>query len=192
MDWLTFISKIIDSLAWPTAILVLLVLLRKELPLIFKYIKKLKYKDLEMEFRQTLREVEKETKEAIPEVEKTVSISGQTQEQILDRLGSIAELAPRSAILEAWLQVETAAVHILRSKKVGSVKSMPGPLRLRDYLIKNEVLDSRQGEIFNSLRILRNDAVHVAEVEFTPKVVDDYIVTALKMASYLEAKIDDL
>jgi hypothetical protein len=192
MDWLTFISKIIDSLAWPASIAFLFYLLRNDLPTIAKYIKKLKYKDLEMEFGESLKAVDKETKEAIPAVPDTIAISGQTLDQVKDRLNSIAELAPRSAILEAWLQVESAAVDVVRKKGISDFKSMPGPMRLRDYLIKGELLNKRQIAIFEQLRVLRNEAVHVADAEFTNEAVSHYISSALIMAAYLEEKSNEL
>ena len=192
MDWLTFISNIIDSIAWPAAIVFLFYFLRNDLPTIAKYVKKLKYKDLEMEFGESLRAVKKETNYAIPDVPENIAISGQTQDQIKDNLNSIAELAPRSAILEAWLQVEAAAVDLVRKKGISNFKSSPGPMRLRDYLIKGEVLDSRQIAIFEQLRELRNKAVHVADAEFTVESVANYISAALQMAAYLEEKANEL
>lgn len=192
MDWLTFISKLVDSLAWPASLVVVLYILRNDLPTIAKHIKKLKYKDIEMEFGESIRVVEKEAKEAIPDVPENITISGKSPNQILDQLNSIAELAPRSAILEAWLQVEAAAVDIVKKKGISSFKSQPGPMRLRDYLIKGKLLDSRQTAIFEQLRQLRNEAVHVADAEFTPDAVSNYINSALKIAAYLEGKHNEL
>ena len=141
-----------------------------------------------MEFGESVRELEQETKHAIPEPPETISISGQEQE----RLYSIAEFAPRAAILEAWLQVEAAAVDAVKKKGILSFKSMPGPMRLRDYLVKSELLNKEQISIFEKLRALRNEAVHVAEAEFTENVVKDYISSALKLAAYLESKANEL
>ena len=192
MDWLTFLSKIIDSLAWPVLVGYLFYLFRNDLPKIVKYVRKLKYKEWEMEFGESVRELEQETKHAIPEPPETISISGQEQEQLRERLYSIAEFAPRAAILEAWLQVEAAAVDAVKKKGILSFKSMPGPMRLRDYLIKSELLNKEQVNIFEKLRVLRNEAVHVAEAEFTENVVKDYISSALKLAAYLESKANEL
>ena len=61
-------------------------------------------------------------------------------------------------------------------------------LQRRDLLIRNELLSSDQVEIFEELRRLRNEAVHVAEAEFTPEAVSNYLSASLKMASYLRQR----
>ena len=47
MDTLTFISKIVDALAWPGATIIIVFLLKQPLAKILLIISHLKYKDLE-------------------------------------------------------------------------------------------------------------------------------------------------
>ena len=192
MSWLEFIAKIIDSLAWPASILFVLFLIRGELPMIARSLKKLKYKDLELEFEKSAQEVVEKAKLSLPETSKDIQLSGQSQNELIDRLISISELAPRSAILEAWLVVEAAAVDAVKKKGISTFTSHPGPMRLRDYLVKGELLNKDQLVVFEQLRNLRNEAVHVADAEFTLKAVDDYIASAIQMAGYLEQKANEL
>ena len=192
MSWLEFFAKIIDSLAWPASILFVLYILRGELPAIARSLKKLRYKDLELEFEKSAQEIVEKTKLSLPEASKDVQLSGQSQDELIDRLVLISELAPRSAILEAWLVVEAAAVKVAKKKGISTFTSHPGPMRLRDYLVKGDLLNRDQQAIFEQLRNLRNEAVHVADAEFTRKAVDDYIASALQMAGYLEQKANEL
>lgn len=192
MSWLEFITKIIDSLAWPASILFVLFLIRGELPMIARSLKKLKYKDLELEFEKSAQEIVEKAKLSLPETSKNIQLSGQSQNELIDRLITISELAPRSAILEAWLVVEAAAVDVVKKKGISAFTSHPGPMRLRDYLVKSELLNKDQQVVFEQLRKLRNDAVHVADAEFTRKAVDDYIASALQMAGYLEQQANEL
>ena len=191
MSWLEFFSKIIDSLAWPASILFVLYIIRGELPTIARSLKKLRYKDLELEFEKTAQEIVEKAKLSLPET-KNIQLSGQSQDELIDRLISVSELSPRSAILEAWLVVEAAAVDVAKKKGISTFKSHPGPMRLRDYLVKGDLLNKDQQEIFEQLRFLRNEAVHVADAEFTKKAVDDYIASALQMAGYLEQRASEL
>ena len=46
MSWLEFTAKIIDSLAWPASILFVLFIIRGELPVIARSLKKLKFKEV--------------------------------------------------------------------------------------------------------------------------------------------------
>lgn len=192
MSWLEFIAKIIDSLVWPASILFVLYILRGELPAIARSLKKLRYKDLELEFEKSAQKVVEKAKSSLPETSENIQLSGQSQDELIDRLVSISELAPRSAILEAWLVVESAAVDVAKKKGISTFKSHPGPMRLRDYLVKGDLLNKDQQAVFEQLRNLRNEAVHVADVEFTRKAVDDYIASALQMAAYLEQKANEL
>ncbi|HHQ4702228.1 TPA: hypothetical protein ACSP3G_000603 [Aeromonas hydrophila] len=62
MDYLTFISKAIESLAWPVTIITLIFLIRKELPEIVKLLRRFKYKDIELEFGAATKAIANEIK----------------------------------------------------------------------------------------------------------------------------------
>lgn len=186
MDWLTFISKIVEATAWPGMLLAVLLIIRKELPAIARSLRKLKFKDVELEFGEAAKAVASAAKDAVPPSSPDVRLAGQPKEEMAQRLSSIAELAPRAAILEAWLQVEAAAVDVVRKRTSTSLTSMPGPMRLRDSLVRAEVLSSKQVAIFENLRTLRNEAVHFPDAQFTKESVASYIEAALAMATYLE------
>lgn len=191
MDWLTFISKIVDALAWPGAFLAVLLVIRRELPAIVRSLRKLKFRDVELEFGEAAKAVAAEAREAVPPSEPSVRLAGQPREEIGFRLAAIAELSPRAAILESWLQVEAAAADVIRKRGTANLSSMPGPMRLRDGLIRLEVLNSKQAEVFESLRELRNKAVHFPDAEFTKSAIASYIEAALSMATYLEGVAAD-
>ncbi|WP_095193948.1 hypothetical protein [Pseudomonas sp. Irchel 3A7] len=186
MDCLTFISKAIESLAWPATVIAFILLIRKELPAIARSLRRFKYKDIEVEFGAATEAIANEIKEVVPATQDDTKIAGKSKNEIKLRLDAIAELAPRAAILEAWLQVEAAAADVIRQKNLGTSTPYPGPLRLRDNLQKGGILNTRQLAIFEQLRTLRNEAVHVPEAEFTKAAVANYIESSIAIASYLE------
>jgi hypothetical protein len=49
MDWKTFVSSLIDSLAWPAIILLALWLFREPFSVVIQSLKRFKYKDFEFE-----------------------------------------------------------------------------------------------------------------------------------------------
>ena len=191
MDWLTFISKVVEALAWPGAFLAVLLVIRKELPTIARSLRKLKFKDVELEFGEAAKAIATETKIAVPPGKPSVRLSGQLREDVATRLAAIAELSPRAAILESWLHVEVAAADVLQKRSASSLRSTPSPTRLRDGLRRAEILNGKQVEIFESLRDLRNRAVHFPDAEFTESAIADYIDAALAMATYLEGVAAD-
>lgn len=188
MDWLTFLSSIVNAVAWPATLVVLLVLIREQLPQLAKSLRRLKYKDIEMEFGEAAKAIANEVQAVMPAAQADNKIAGQEKEEVKARLEAIAELAPRAAILESWLQVEAAAADVIRQSNLGVLTPYPGPMRLRDSLHKGGVLDKRQLAIFEQLRTLRNEAVHVPEAEFTKAAVSNYIESSIAIASYLEGR----
>jgi hypothetical protein len=186
MDWLTFISKIIESLAWPSVPIAVLLIIRKELPTIAKSIRRFKYKDVELEFGESAKAVASETKAVLPEPTNNAQLPSEQKSTAESRLEAIAEIAPRAAILEAWLLVEAAAADVIQKKNLGSLSTYPGPLRLRETLQKGNILNMRQVAVFEQLRKLRNDAVHVPDAQFTKDAAINYIQPALAMSAFLE------
>ena len=62
MDVLTFISEIIKALAWPLAVVTLVFLLRRPVIEVFPLLRRLKYKDIELEFAQEVSQLEAEVR----------------------------------------------------------------------------------------------------------------------------------
>jgi len=187
MGWLTFISSVISSLAWPVTVIVAFFLLKNNLGSLFPFIERLKYKDFELEFRKSIEKLVEKSKTAIPApVEEHRSSPAS---QLRDRLFNIAEISSRSAIIEAWLQVESAAADVIENRKLTtSFKRTIAPLRFAELLSRNEILDSSQMEIFHKLRDLRNKAVHIGDATFILEEVAEYIDLALSLASEIRRK----
>ncbi|WP_211705776.1 hypothetical protein [Paraburkholderia aspalathi] len=191
MDWLTFVAKVVEALAWPGTVLALLLIVRKELPGIVRSLRRLKFKDVELEFGEAAKAIATETKEAVPPARADSKLTGGAKSDISARLEVVADLAPRAAILEAWLQVEAAAADVVRKHAAVTISSTPGPLRLLDGLRRAGVLNERQVSVFENLRRLRNEAVHGSDVRFSKESVTSYIDSALSMAAYLESIAGD-
>ena len=178
MDGLTFTSNIMSTLAWPVTVIILFLILRKELPNIAKSIKKFKYKDVELEFGAAAQAVAQDAKVSLP--------ASKSSGDIKSRLDAIAEISPRAAILESWMQVEAAAAEVVHKKGLNASIPMLGPSRLISALKKEQILNGKQILIFEQLRVLRNEAVHVHDAEFTNAAVANYIESATLIASFLE------
>jgi hypothetical protein len=181
MDWLQFFASLITSLAWPVTLLAAVFMLRSNIGALFPYIERLKYKDFEVEFRKALEETAEKSRTALHGIEmEAVGIAPR------DRLYSLAEISPRSAILEAWLQVETVAAEVLLARDPSfSTKTAMAPLRLGEALNRKEIINGAQLEIFHRLRDLRNKAVHVGDAVFKPDEVAEYISLATALTSQI-------
>jgi hypothetical protein len=189
MDWLTFISKVVEATAWPVVACVCFFALKEQLLRLFPFLRRLKYKEFEAEFGEGVREVsEKLTASATPPTAPTTPEAIAASENTRDHFVRLAEAAPRAAVLEAWLQVEHAAQRLIRSHGVAERRPlrMVGPTIIRDYLDKTNALTPEQRESFNKLRQLRNKVVHFAEVSLPLDEVIEYIDLALSLAGQLD------
>lgn len=185
MSILEFISSVINSLAWPIAIIIILVFFRKYIIKIIPSIEKFKYKDFEVEFTKTMKELMDNSRadiESLPSKENEKSIISE------DKLFGLLEISPRSAIIESWLLVETAASNALQKKDPEMTKKtyMVAPLRLGQYLNKYQIINGNQLNTYNKLREIRNKAVHIGDAQFNLSEVSEYIKLSVMLANQIE------
>ena len=96
MDWLQFFSDIVRSLAWPVALLIAIVLLRKPLADLKTLLRKLRYRDFEFEFGEEVRGLKAEVAENLPP-----SKRDNQEKSLEERLIELAKISPRGAVHEA-------------------------------------------------------------------------------------------
>jgi hypothetical protein len=160
---------------------VLVLVLRKPLRDLLPLLQHLKYRDLELDFGSSVEEVKEELEEELP--------AGAIPQFSVAELGSmqrLAEISPRSAVLEAWREVERAALEA----------SQPPAGRLYPYksltfqafknLERNEALDKKVLGVLRDLRGLRNQAAHAPDFALTKESALEYAASAKRLARYLK------
>ncbi|WP_374519438.1 hypothetical protein [Undibacterium squillarum] len=185
MDILTFLSRIIDSLAWPATVAIVIILVRKQLPEIARSLKSIKYKDFEMNFEKEVKEAAAEVRQALSEWEIAAKPDIKIDSASSQHTITVAHYSPSAAILEAWLKVESAAADFAAKLNPNSVLRYPSPLKLKEQLISAGIFDKRQADAFDSLRKVRNQVVHVLNVKFSDDTVTEYLESAEAMAQYI-------
>jgi hypothetical protein len=175
MDWLSFIASLAKSLAWPTAVLLLVLLLRRQVgPALARLLDRatrLKAPGgIEFEFGRELGKA-REKNEAL-EIEAARSASPQrslTKPAVSpaepdDHYIALAKLSPEAAILDAFKQVERVLVenqHMLDANYQGPTGGRHATL---DQLVHElSAFQAVSGEVvdqFQRVRRLRNLAAH--------------------------------
>ncbi|WP_255991629.1 hypothetical protein [Chitinolyticbacter albus] len=182
MDWLTFIAELVKALAWPSCIVIAVLLFRQPLYDLIPLLKKLKYKELELEFAREVFELQREVAESIPS-EPTSMVASPSDS---DRYFKLAALSPRAAILEVWLAVETASVRALSSLySVPPLDGMRSAPDLGSSLKNSNLIDESQFNIFQRLRGLRNKAAHAEELALSEEDARHYVDLAMKLVAHL-------
>ncbi|HAD81210.1 MAG: hypothetical protein A2509_06245 [Candidatus Edwardsbacteria bacterium RIFOXYD12_FULL_50_11] len=183
MDVLTFIVEIIKAIIWPVTIVLLFFTFKEKIANLLQYLQKLKYKDFELEFQQSMKELVNETANA------KLPIPSQGEDEKKNQVLALIDLSPRSAILEAWLEVESAAAESLVGvNKVFYEHTYISPLQLSGFLVRSEILDDKKAAIFGKLRNLRNMAVHSPDIKFPINEVREYIDLAFSLSKYIRDK----
>lgn len=178
MDWLTFISNIFDSTAWPLVVILAVLALKKPLSNLISNLRRLRWKDFEAEFG---REVSVLRNAINREISPTVLSPPGTDEfynfaySTIDEFSNLAKLSPRSVVLESWRQVESAARDAASYHNIpqDKIRSLP-PVVLGRLLAKAGILDSNQIRFYNDLRNLRNKAAHADEFSFSKEDALEY------------------
>lgn len=185
MDWLQFIASIISSLAWPAVVLTAIILLRQPLAELIPLLHRLKYKDFEVEFDREVRKLREEAVAALPPL--PISVPSRRPEETA--LLELASVAPREAIIEAWLLVELSARRALETRgiKIEPDQPLTGP-QLTWTLMDTGLIDKARRAIFDRLRMLRTQAVHAQKFAISEASALDYVELALEFARRLEGE----
>lgn len=185
MDWVTFTSNAIDSLAWPVAAIILVVLLRDEIKKLIPFLKRLKAGPLEAEFERELEEIKESIAE--PTASERDAVADPASKEFLFQL---AQLHPRSAILESWVRVEAAARAVLVAKdSTSSTRRYIPAAKLAEPLAKFDVLNSGQVSLYHKLRSLRNEVAHQEDLELTFDSASAYVDLAMFLQGWLEGHL---
>ncbi len=182
MDLLTFVAQVLNAIAWPLAVTVMFLAVRGRILELIPTLRHLKWKDIEIEFQKEMSLLKEEAILILPapradEAKKAV----QTVEK--DRLMQLAEISPRSAIVEAWVAVESAAAQIVENLRVTDTKWTA--LRLGDILHSQGILSAERLRIYKELHALRNKAVHNELLTVGPDQAKNYVDLALRMIESL-------
>jgi hypothetical protein len=192
VDCLTFISELLKSVAWPVAVVAIVFLLRKHVNDLIPLLRKLKYKEFELEFGKEVKEIEAAVAEAIPPssttrttTTTTAGMSARPGEPTMEeRALELARISPRAAIFEAWRDIEIAALDLARRKQIPTPPNAQvlGVIRA---LVRANLLDDKMHEVIENLRSLRNKAVHHADFEVSVNATEDFVRSASRVAQYL-------
>lgn len=109
MDTLTFTAEVIKAVVWPASLLVLAFLLRKPLKELIPLLRRLRYKEVEIEFS---REIAMLKVKSLTEQPSDLPSVGVTSPGLPKRLESkrlellrMVPFSARVAVMEAWLEV---------------------------------------------------------------------------------------
>ena len=181
MSWMEFIVEILGKLVWPAVVVFAVISLRDPLSRLIPLAKKLKYKDLELEFGESIKEVAKKAQGAFPELK-------HDQKALLI---ASADNLPSSSVLESWQVVDEAAEKLIRSKRSDVDLYINTRYKLiENILVTGNIIDTKKGKLFSELRQLRNKVAHASGYEVGKAEAIQYIELCFKLAEHFNAITD--
>jgi hypothetical protein len=184
LDQSAFIAALVSALAWPVTILIIFFALRRPLLELVPLLKRFRYGNIELDFGQRVREIASELQKELPP---TIS-PGPNRSGLSEYIVRLSQLSPRAVILEAWLQLEEAAVEAAKNHGLNlTSQETRSPLLLGQALEQAGILDEAKQKIFYRLRNLRNAATHASDFDFEPDSALEYADSAMRLAEFIRS-----
>lgn len=155
-DWLGFISKMTEALAWPLAIVIIAIMFRRPLVRIFQKIRKLSYGDTSIEFE--IEKAEEQLQDAIPQQLPEVD-----RPAIDTRFEQLLKISPEAAVTDAWKPIESELRRISDGLGYDEKRSLRA-LSVLSRLVQQNLIRPEVADLVNELRNIRNLAAHSADV----------------------------
>lgn len=186
MDFLTFLSSVVNSLAWPVLLAGILYYGRNDIFKLIRTIKSIKYDKFEMMF-------EEKAAEAAGEAE---NISGSEKDNS-ERYKDFVFLSPYETVMKSYMKLEEALFNAVKRKaddgtivlsslgNVTRLKAMNGSI-LMHQLNKAGLVDVDLVSLHENLRSLRNMAAHKHNFVISQDAAKNFADSSITLIDKLE------
>ena len=179
--------QLIVGLSWPLVVFGIVVLLRKDLTNLIGRVSKVRYKELEAEFHETLKQIAERPQQSGEQLPKPGEFDAWNP-PLAARKGELYELAQissRAAILEAWIDLES---QIQRSAKYLDLTSTGDSVKVFEGVVeKSKRFTPSYLKHVRELRKLRNLAAHEQQLSLPKEEAMHYVTAALELAASIDA-----
>ncbi len=174
------LERIINILAWPVTIIISLLILRAPLSELIPTLKKLKYKDLELEFEKEANKILAEAERDLPELSES---STKDSEKVTQAFFSRPTVAPVRQIIESWQDIETRIRILAEHHKIDTGNSIKS---LVQSLQDSNLIPQEAAKIILDLSALRNKVAHADEKVITADLAHTFKASVVRVASTLK------
>lgn len=183
MDYLTFISKLIDSLSWPIVTLALGFALRDKLGDLLPSLKKVKAGPVEAEFSIEARKVYEKSQDLL--AEKQIDSEGDARDTkiALAKIHS-ARKDPVKMVLEAWRSVDGALFRFGKDAGI-LIDPMDSSRDVYERVISTNLLNPKTKELVMEIYEMKN-RVSIANVKPSLDSATDYLIAVEQVVNLVE------
>ena len=152
--------KLIEILVWPITVIIVVLVLRSPLSALVPTLKRLKYKDLELEFEREASKILSEAERDLPEIEEKPKEESKEPRVMFAR----KRIEPVAVIMHEWRNLELALRKYAESTGVESGSTIRS---LIHGLSAAGTLTDEAANIILELSALRNKVTHTDEEAIT-------------------------
>jgi hypothetical protein len=178
VGFLEFVSKVIESLAWPAVAAWAIYLFQEPLKSLIGRVSKINFPGgWGAEFLNALARVEEAADAIQPQTRKKLSAPTDPR---LDSLRKLSRTDPAAAINDAWQAIERAVAEVAPPDK--GFRTPSGLVKL----VKDEgFLDGVNLVLIEDLRVLRSRTAHDKSVTLSPEEAYSFCVVAIRIADMI-------
>ena len=172
MSALQFIASLVNSLAWPLAVVAIALVFRVQIrKLMTGQLRRLRAGPVEMEFDRLLSEVG--VKLAAPRT--TVPVGGDAGNPLIDQFADVATVSPLAAVLDGHAAVERALRELIAQVDPDQTGQNVGTARLTSTALAKGLITPETARAIEGITVMRNLAAHGRANEVTPERARDYL-----------------
>ena len=174
------IVRLVDALAWPVVAVIVVFMARKPLARLIPLIERVRYKDVEVNFRQLMEET----------TSKADAVSSLLDVPPIDeRIQDLASVYPRGAIIESWLLVERSVADLAEAQDLPvSASRRRSPRQLVSALEKAGILEEVVGKLVMDIYAIRNGVAHTSDFSPSREDAQEYIRTSARIITLLQER----
>ena len=153
MNWGDFTLSIVEHWAWPITVLIILAVVLRKGKEIAKFVKSVRYGDLEVELKQEVAAAGTTAEEV--RIQRGETPSDNTNDKTARRL---AEIDPSVAVISEWRRLEHAVIGLIQHN---GMMRFTTPRKFIEYLGSIGKLLDAEVVLYKRLNAIRNAAVHL-------------------------------
>ncbi|ENK3107853.1 hypothetical protein AB3D22_002780 [Vibrio alginolyticus] len=180
MDNLTFIVELTKSLAWPVSAVIIATTFKKPLSELLSQLENMKVQGAEFKFGKVVKEIIEE--------EQSKS-TGKSSVDVPSHLVRLADISPRGALLEAWIEVEESLIEartrcaIRKNSNLDDDAKIPPSfsMNLISSFYKRGIVTEDTLDLYRKLRAVRNEVVHSRKLRLSADEVYDFLELSMQL-----------
>ncbi|MEW8351071.1 MAG: hypothetical protein AB2689_22595 [Candidatus Thiodiazotropha taylori] len=182
MDSYAFTLELARALGWPVSFIVAVFLLRSPLAELMPLLKKLKYKDIEVEFYKDTSDVVARLEEYLPK--EASSAEDNEDKEPPTVLFSRRTMDTEEQIGAGWFALQRGIFDAMARHNLSSKKALTA-YQAAKLLHEADILNDDLFKVFTDLVILKNKLEHAGKDIVSWEIAHDFLVSSNKFENYL-------